>query len=246
MATQVTSLENPQEVQVGVSGPDGADRLVLCTGIAPIDQDASAGSKTHTWTWLVGPVLGRAQFLRAIVQGALVRVSQAGSNGRWSLNELDADWDDESGQVEVRAEVEVSAAAASDSVHVQGISYCVMILGVLAPQPASGSPGSTTAALAVTPRSLIFRAVQPAQSVSMSVMITNNGSAATGPLRYGLSGPDAGQFRLQDPQSIIVSPGASRPVAVVFTPTSTGSKSASLQISAEPGGIVVVTLTGNP
>ena len=57
MATRVTDLENPQQMELVVSGPEGAKRLIICTGMAPIDQAAANNTTTQVWTWLVGPVL---------------------------------------------------------------------------------------------------------------------------------------------------------------------------------------------
>jgi len=131
MANQVPTLENPQELEAVVSGPDGANRLFVCTGVAPINQYSAGGAQTQVWTWRVGPQLARLQFRRAVAQGALVRVT---GSGQWSLAGLDTDWDDESGRVEVRAEVFLQASGGATnpaSVGVQGISYHVTILAAM-------------------------------------------------------------------------------------------------------------------
>ena len=135
MTTQVTSLEDPQQLEMAVNGPEGVDRLILCTGIVPIAQEADAGTVTQTWTWRVGPALSRAQFRSAIVHGALIRVSQTGGSASWSLMGMHADWDDESGQVEVRAQIQIVAQGIGTSARVEGISYQVSILGALSSEP---------------------------------------------------------------------------------------------------------------
>jgi hypothetical protein len=122
MTTQVTSLENAQQLEMLVNGPEGVERLILCSGIVPIAQEADAGTVTQTWTWRVGPVLGRLQFRHAIAQGSLIRVSQTGGSASWSLIGMDADWDDESGQVEVRAQIQVIAQGVGATARVQDSS----------------------------------------------------------------------------------------------------------------------------
>ena len=99
MATKVTNLENPQQIEAVVSGPEGANRLIICNGIAPIDQTADANTVTQIWTWLIGPVLSHTQFHRAICNGALIRISHSGGTANWSLVALDADFDDAGGIV---------------------------------------------------------------------------------------------------------------------------------------------------
>src|SRR6266542_6893097 len=97
MATLVTTLENSQEMEVAVSGPNGANRLIICSGIVPINQEAESGTTTQVWKWRVGPVFSNTNtsFRRAIVDGAFCRISQKGGNASWSITEIDADWNDD-------------------------------------------------------------------------------------------------------------------------------------------------------
>ena len=117
-------------MEVAVNGPDGATHLILCTGVADL------GSVSHdTYTFLVGPQLSRRQFVGAIASGALSRIQaydkdtpgdhmdgELGAN----LFSIDADYDDESGQVKVSAEVSCSITMTKLS-----ISYDVSILAEL-------------------------------------------------------------------------------------------------------------------
>jgi len=144
MTTQVSNLESPQQLEVAVSGPDGADRLYICTGIVPIVQEADAGTSKQTWAWRLGPVLGWGQFRGATAHGALIRFSQSGGNAVWSLIGMDVDWDDESGQVEVRAQVQIIAQGMGSSARVQGISYQVNILAAVSPEPDKATPEAAT------------------------------------------------------------------------------------------------------
>jgi len=124
------SLLNTQQMEVAVNGPDGATHLILCTGVADL------GSVSHeTCTFLVGPQLSRRQFVGAIASGALSAIQAydkdpAGDHADGELEanlvSMDADYDDESGQVKVRAEVSSSKATTK-----LGISYNVSILAEL-------------------------------------------------------------------------------------------------------------------
>ena len=121
------SLINTQQMEVAVNGPDGATHLILCTGMADL------GSVSHeTYTFLVGPQISRRQFVGAIASGALstIRVCEQNSISDKAQIELaanlvliEANYDEESAQVKVRAEV-VSCIAKSKL----AISYNVSIL----------------------------------------------------------------------------------------------------------------------
>ena len=115
-------------MEVAVNGPDGATHLILCTGIANL------GSYSHeTFTFLVGPQISRRQFVGAIVSGALSMLQVRDENSTGNEVELGADlisinanYDDESRQVKVSAEV-----SSSNAMTKLAISYNVSILAEL-------------------------------------------------------------------------------------------------------------------
>jgi hypothetical protein len=123
-------LINTQQMEVAVHGPDGATHLILCTGVANL------GSSNHeTYTFLVGPQLSRRQFVGAIASGALSTIQVADKNPserivdvklRANLISIDANYDYESGQVKLRAEVSCSKEMAK-----LAISYNISILAEL-------------------------------------------------------------------------------------------------------------------
>lgn len=123
-------LINDQQMEVAVNGPDGATHLILCTGLAPL------GSVNHeTYTFLVGPQLSRRQFVGVIASGALSTIETNAKNsfgdhthGEFGANLvlIDAKYDDESGQMKVRAEV-----SSSIMITKLAISYNVSILAEL-------------------------------------------------------------------------------------------------------------------
>ncbi len=140
MPTRLTSLNNPQEMTVEVSGPAGANRLIICAGQAAAAATASNGTNmTRTYTFLVGPVLKQGQFVRAVGTAAIasVTMSQQSSStggGAWNLSctvvDIDADWDDESGQVQVTVEVQ-AVTGPNTYVMLAGVSYNISILACL-------------------------------------------------------------------------------------------------------------------
>lgn len=132
MSVQLESkdLVNTQQMEVAVNGPDGATHLILCTGVANLDV---AGQETYTF--LVGPVLSQRQFVGVIASGAISTIltaerqpSQPPNNLKElaSLVLVTADYDQESRQVRVKAEVPSLA-----DIRKLAISYNVSILAEL-------------------------------------------------------------------------------------------------------------------
>lgn len=131
-----TNAENQQQIEVVVSGPDSANRLFILTGIAPVFLQASNNTfQRDTFTFLVGPALTRRQFIRATATASINRFSFSGTvqpgNTTWSINSVETDWDDESGQVEVRVEVTVSVNQAGAFIQLNGIGYQATVLAEL-------------------------------------------------------------------------------------------------------------------
>ena len=138
-------IENLQQLQATVTGPDGATRMFIITGILQAGLGVSgtgppAVQQTQTFTVLVGPVLSRRQFVQAVATAAVARTSvslQATTiQGSFiqlssSINGVDADWDDESGQVELSIEVSVGASGVNNNATVQGLTFQVTILAAL-------------------------------------------------------------------------------------------------------------------
>jgi hypothetical protein len=123
-------LVNVRQMEVAVNGPDGANHLILCTGIANLGT-----MDRETYTFLVGPRLLRRQFVAAIVSGAISTIRANGNrfpahDGTEqfdaSLITIDAVFDDEACQVKVRAEVSSGSA-----VSIMAISFLVSILAEL-------------------------------------------------------------------------------------------------------------------
>jgi hypothetical protein len=117
------TVESSQTVEMhGIDGPNGADRVFITNGIASLV--GTTGSE-QTYTGLIDPTLQPGQFRRAIAHAAWSAMEAIVSyqsmpgmvnpdgtmnpgtviptgGGRWLITAAEADWDDESGRIELR------------------------------------------------------------------------------------------------------------------------------------------------
>lgn len=123
-------LINSQQIEVAVNGPDGATHLILCTGVADLGS-----VNRETYTFLVGPQISRRQFVGVNASGALSRIQAYEKNSTEKNDEvqleanlisINADYDEETSQVKVKAEV-----SSSKVMRKLAISYNVNILAEL-------------------------------------------------------------------------------------------------------------------
>ena len=143
MAVRVLTnqIQNLQQLEAAVAGPDGANRLFTVTGqfntgLNVFVQGAGQVEKKETFTVLLGPVLTRQQFFRAIGTASLANTSLTiqsapPSSVAWSIVGIDADWDDESGQVELRIEVSVLASGQNNFAGIGNLAFQVTILAAV-------------------------------------------------------------------------------------------------------------------
>jgi len=129
---------NLQQIEAVVAGPDGANRLFAVTGQLDATINVfSSGSQTQTFTVLLGPVLTRQQFFRAICTASAAktsfRVQTPPGEYSFGVSSSDADWDDESGQVELRIEAFVNlSGGANNFAAINGLAFQVTILAAVA------------------------------------------------------------------------------------------------------------------
>jgi hypothetical protein len=132
------NIVNPQDMEVVVSGPGGANRLFIYSGMAQFylaDYSGATGWPVRdTLTFLVGPTFSAGQVQKAIAVGAVSGVSGPGpaSGGTGyqvgvSVDSIDADWDDDSGQVRVTANLAVWGA----SEILQGLGFQATVLAAV-------------------------------------------------------------------------------------------------------------------
>ena len=127
-----TNTTGEQVLEAVVSGPDRANRLFICTGIANVQMSLGRNQEqiTETWTFFVGPNLTRTQFYRAIgtasVSFQTMDILGAPAGFTVQIVSVEADWDDESERVEVRVEVLLSSSLTS--IDITQLRYWVTIL----------------------------------------------------------------------------------------------------------------------
>src|SRR5262245_16227062 len=140
MAIKIAQIQNLQQMDVMVAGPDDANHLFVIDG--QFDTNLGIGSQgtnlavaKETFTVLVGPKLANRQFVRAIATASIVKSQIAniapGGFVSWNIIDIDGDWDDESGQVELRIEAQVSCLGSNQSASISGFAFHVTILAAL-------------------------------------------------------------------------------------------------------------------
>jgi len=113
--------------------------------------------------------------------------------------------------------------------------------------------GLTPAALAMAPTSKDFMSVVlNTNSADQSFTVSNTGMGSSGTLGAAmLTGTDAGQFVISSDGckgQVLAGTGMTGSTCVIqvhFSPTTAGSKMASVQVTGAPGGTASATLTGN-
>ena len=130
-------IQNLQEIEVVVAGPDDANRLFIIDGqfdcqMSLFPPGAAGESQKETFTVLAGPVFTRKQFAQANGTASFTKTGFNASTAAWQILGVDADWDDESGQVEVRIEAEVDCSGATKSAFINGFAFHVTILAAVA------------------------------------------------------------------------------------------------------------------
>lgn len=130
------TIESQQTVLVeGLTGPDGATQMYITTGF--IQLQGGQQNVTLEFSGLIEPTLTAGQFRRAIVTAApaTLAVWQMGMppvgatqnvSARWSVNSADADWDDETGKIQLQFETQTSGDPMLYTV-VERLSFQVMV-----------------------------------------------------------------------------------------------------------------------
>lgn len=140
MAIKIAQVQNLQQLDVMVAGPDDANHLFVIDGqldvsLAVGSQGGNASVAKETFSVLIGPKFTNRQFVRAIATASIVKSQVAniatGGFATWTIIDVDADWDDESGQVELRIEAQVNCAGSNQSASINGFAFHVTILAAL-------------------------------------------------------------------------------------------------------------------
>ncbi|PYJ49514.1 MAG: hypothetical protein DME83_11295 [Verrucomicrobia bacterium] len=126
-------IENIQQLEAVVAGPDDADRLFIIDGQFLYNVNAYSSGQAfvskETFTVLVGPVFTRRQFVRANATASftqtVLNINTLPQSTAWQMLGVDADWDDESGQVELRIEAQVNVFGSQNQASILGFGFHV-------------------------------------------------------------------------------------------------------------------------
>jgi len=122
----------------------------------------------------------------------------------------------------------------------------------------TGAPGGTAGAaltgtgvapgeLSISPATQDFgMVVTGGNSATTTFTVTNTGGTPTGALAVALSGTDLAQFEVTSDgcNTQVLAGAATCQITLRFSPTTAGSKTASVTVTATPGGTTVASLTG--
>src|SRR5215216_2692197 len=134
MAIKIAQIQNLQQLDVLVAGPDDANHLFIIDGQFDATLTiAGQGTNKEIFSVLLGPKFTNRQFVRAIATASIVKpqIANIKTGGFAAWNILDADWDDESGQVELRIEAQVDCVGANQNVTINGFAFHVTILAAI-------------------------------------------------------------------------------------------------------------------
>jgi hypothetical protein len=142
MAVKISpgQIQNLQQIEAVVAGPDEANRLVIIDGQFDVgfyaaSHDNTIVSRKEIFSTLVGPVLTNKQFIRASATASVTKIEidviTTPANSYCYILNVDADWDDESGQTELRIEAQVESAGNSNDIQIKGFAFHVTILAAV-------------------------------------------------------------------------------------------------------------------
>jgi len=142
MAVKIAQIQDLQQMDVVVAGPDDANHLFIIDGqfdtsLVIGSQGTNFATSKETFSALIGPKLTNRQFVRAIATASIVKTQigniAQGGLATWNIVDVDADWDDESGQVELRIEAQVSCLGSNQNASINGFAFHATILAALPP-----------------------------------------------------------------------------------------------------------------
>ena len=109
------ALISEQTLEAQVTGPGGATRLFIATGIALCNLSVTSTAQQRqqgTFSVHVGPSLTVQQFRKAIATASLAQVTTNNNAlmSNWAVTNVDADLDEDSGKVQLEFDVLVDVA----------------------------------------------------------------------------------------------------------------------------------------
>jgi len=92
---QFAGIENPQELEIVVNGPAGANRLFVYTGTAVFNSDGAIGSEwmRDTISFEIGRTFTSGQFKKAVATASLASIANEHEavNAGWAIDRVSAD-----------------------------------------------------------------------------------------------------------------------------------------------------------
>jgi len=146
MAVKIPSdqIQNLQQIEAAVAGPDDANRLFIINGQVNMELEVTSPEtdayteKKEIFTVLVGPKFSSRQFIKANATASLAKIYSRGAGVEGNpftdylgIIDADADWDDESGQVELRIEAQVGCQGLNQAVGINSFAFTVTILAAV-------------------------------------------------------------------------------------------------------------------
>lgn len=130
------NISNKQSFEVIIQDADGANRMIICTGklsagLFAADPSGNGVTQKETFKALIDPQLDAGQFKRALVVASFDDIEYRDTDPtqrdsvRWVIEEAQADFDDESGQVELRVSLMLTVRGIGSSARIRSISFQV-------------------------------------------------------------------------------------------------------------------------
>jgi hypothetical protein len=119
MATLVTPT-NLQKIEYDVTTGAGPSRVTVVTGMMPVFLNAQGNqSQSGSFKALVDPQLNPGQFIKSTATASLINIvintPATPSLAQWRIDEVEATFDDESRQVQLRIDATVSSGVGGNS-----------------------------------------------------------------------------------------------------------------------------------
>ena len=130
MAVNLEYVENPQEMEVIVGGPSGANRLFIYTGTAVFSFKGTGGDWLRdSISFDVGRAFASTEFVKAVAVASLASISnqQHAVNAGWAVDRVEANRAAGSGKTTLT----ISLAVRDSDGYVQRLGYEVNVLAKL-------------------------------------------------------------------------------------------------------------------
>lgn len=134
MAQKVTPT-NIQKMEYDVTTSEGAARVtVVCGTLSVTGAYGATGGRKDTVRALVDPTLQPGKFRRAVAMASLLfttfDIATTPSNGYWAIDDVQATYDDETGQILLEVDIAV-ASSTGGTPTIQKIGFQVTTLAIV-------------------------------------------------------------------------------------------------------------------